>query len=333
MKELEQYMKDKVNEVVKNLDEIRFEDDNLNSMIRYCVTGGRRLRPTMVFLSCEAVGGNWRKSIPAATSIEVMHKFTLVHDDIIDEDEQRRGRITVHKRYGRKNAIILGDIVSGLSLNALDKPEFHDSPKTILRCYEVLSDTVNKLCEGEIKDLILNVRGDVDENEYFDMVCEKTAYLIESACRIGGIVGGGTKEEVECLSRFGKNFGIAFQIINDVNNLVMEDKDGKRRGSDLRQGKLTLMVLKIHSNSSLDEKKKLRTVLNKRDCSEKELDEVIQMLMENGSISYAINKAVEYANKAREEIAGVQDSESKELMLKLIDYIIIEDYWKENPET
>ena len=328
MKDLEQYIEDKVNEMTKILDGIKFEDEELNSMIKYCISGGRGLRSALVFLSCETVGGGWKKSVPAATAIELMHKFTLIHDDIIDEDEERRGRSTVHRLYGQKNAIILGDIMSTLSLNVLNKLDSHHTPKTIVSCYEVLSETLNKLCEGEIKDLILKVRDGVDENEYFDMVYEKTAYLIESACRVGSIVGSGTDEEMQVLSKFGRNFGMSFQIINDVNNLMMEKKYSKRRGSDLRQGKLTLMVLKTHLSGSMDERDRLHAVLNKKNCSDKHLDEVIEMLIKNGSIDYAMKKAKGYADKARACIADIQDSESKELLLNVVDHITTETYWK-----
>lgn len=330
MKELGDYMKDKVDEVVNNLDRIELGDSGLNSMIKYSVTGGRRLRPALVFLACESVGGGWRVSVPAATAIELMHKFTLVHDDIIDKDEQRRGRSTTHNLYGQKNAIILGDIVSALSLNVLNELDSNHKPETRIKCYEVLSDTLNKLCEGEMKDLIFKLREGVDENEYFDVIAGKTAFLIESACRIGGIMGGGTDEEIQSLSEFGGNFGIAFQIINDVNNLLMEEKSGKRRGSDLRQGKLTLIVIKTHLSGSVDEKEKLNTVLDKKECSDKDLDEVIEMLIENGSIDYAMSKAEEYANRAREALRDVKQSKSKELMLKLIDHIHSESYWREH---
>ena len=219
----------------------------------------KKVRPLSALFAAKVVGGNVEDALPAATAIELFHDFTLVHDDIMDLDELRRGFQTMHVKYGNSTAILVGDAMIGLAFQQLMK-----SPQQYLvRVANIFSEALVKVCEGQALDKEFETRDQVSTDEYIDMIAKKTAWLIQVSCSLGAICGGGTEEQIEQLTRFGYLLGLGFQIQDDLLDFVAdEEKLGKTVGSDFRMDKKTYVTLKyreiIQQDSQLREKYPLK---------------------------------------------------------------------------
>jgi len=202
---------------------------------------GKKVRPLMALFSALAVGGRAEQALPAATAIELFHDFTLIHDDIMDEDEKRRGFSTVHVKYDEGTAILTGDLLIGIAYQELMRsPEHAATPIT-----NIFTEALIKVCEGQALDKEFENRSDVTSEEYIDMIGKKTAWLIMIACSIGAICGGGTSDQIEALRSFGYDLGLGFQIQDDLLDFIAdEQKLGKQVGSDFRMDKKTYVALK-----------------------------------------------------------------------------------------
>ena len=220
------------------------EPEALYEPVRYVLAGGgKRVRPLLVLLAAEAFGGEAarRRAIPAALAVEVFHNFTLVHDDIMDEAPERRGRPSVHVRWDEPTAILAGDLLMGLSYDLLARVEGVDTAVLVRRFHEM----VLRLCEGQALDAAFERRGDVSVAEYLDMIGRKTGALLEAALEIGGLVGGAGEEGCAALRTAGRSLGCAFQIQDDLLDLTAEGPGwGKAIGGDLVVGKRTFLLLR-----------------------------------------------------------------------------------------
>jgi geranylgeranyl diphosphate synthase type I len=281
--------------------------------------GGKRLRPAVTMLACEAAGGDASKALPAAVAIELVHNFTLIHDDIMDQDSLRRGIPAVHTLWGCEGAILAGDTLYALSFEILSQLEA--SPEQITRCVHLLSAACVEICEGQWEDISFEQRESVSEAEYLQMVEKKTSVLYAAAARIGAILAGAGEDAVEALGEYGRLTGIGFQIYDDVLDLIMpEETLGKNRGSDLAEGKKTLII--THAQS-VGEK---IPIFGKKDASREEIEEAIQRLQECGSITYAQNKALEYVESGKNQLRRLPDTPAKQVLLQLADYMITRQY-------
>ncbi len=202
---------------------------------------GKKIRPLLVLSACEAVGGKPEDALPAAVAVELFHDFTLIHDDIMDQDELRRGLQTLHVKYGNPTAILVGDLLIGVAYKVLLR-----SPAAQLKpVLDIFTDTLVKVCEGQALDEEFEKRAEVRVEEYLDMIGKKTAWLIQTACALGAICGGGNPEQVQHLSRFGYAMGLAFQIQDDLLDFIADETMlGKKIGSDFRMDKKTYVLLK-----------------------------------------------------------------------------------------
>lgn len=216
---------------------------NLHEPIHYFLDdqSGKKIRPLLGVLSCDALGGNSEDAIAAATAIELFHDFTLIHDDIMDQDELRRGKPTIHVKWDSGTAILVGDALIGLSFQQLMRsPEKHLS-----RVAKIFSEALVKVCEGQALDKLFESMTDVSLDSYLDMIAKKTAWLFKVACEIGAILGDGSQKQVNLLSQYGYNLGLAFQIQDDLLDFVAdESKLGKKIGSDFKMDKKTYITLK-----------------------------------------------------------------------------------------
>ncbi|MGD0337494.1 MAG: polyprenyl synthetase family protein [Bacteroidota bacterium] len=202
--------------------------------------GGKRMRPMLVMLSCAAAGGDVRKSVYAAAALEILHTFTLVHDDIMDNALSRRGRATVHTRWNTNVAILVGDEFLALAYRSL----FRTEHKNIKRIAELFTEGVVEVCEGQGYDKEYESRNDVSFDEYRMMITKKTARLLAVGCEIGGILGGANERRCRALRKFGEHIGRAFQIQDDLLDIISDEKTfGKIIGGDLREGKKTFLLL------------------------------------------------------------------------------------------
>ena len=222
--------------------------------------GGKRVRSVLLILSCEAVGGTAAQALNAAAAVEILHNFTLVHDDIMDNADARRGRPTVHKKWSVNDALLVGDVLLGAAYETL-----LETPGSAHRTLAaVLTKGLLDVCEGQALDLEFEGRAEVSVKEYFRMIGKKTGSLIAAATELGGLVGGGTHGQVAALRRFGLRLGRAFQVRDDLLDVVGDPHDfGKTIGGDILEGKKTYLLLRAAERAEGDDRRLVGRVLRK----------------------------------------------------------------------
>lgn len=291
------------------------------AMKHYPLAGGKRLRPLIAYLVADAIAGNGELTIPFGAGLELVHNFTLVHDDIMDHADTRRGIKSVHKKYDVPTAILAGDALFALAFEEICKLKVDD---VLLRI--ILNDTavaVREVAEGQQMDMDFEQREDVQVNEYLTMVGKKTARLYFAACRVGALIARGSIDQIKAMGECGHYMGIGFQIWDDVLDLEGdEEKTGKPFGGDLKEGKRTLIVVHALNVLKGEERKDLLAVLGNQKASRRMLQDAIEMLNGCGAVSYAKNFALEYIREAREKTSVLPSSESKELLLELMDFLV-----------
>lgn len=281
--------------------------------------GGKRLRPSMLLIAAEASRGDPVALAPAAVSIELVHNFTLIHDDIMDNANIRRGRPAVHTLWGTSGAILAGDTLYSKAFQILGMTPV--DPRLVLASMDMLSGTCTAICEGQWLDLEFENRERVSEAEYMEMIEKKTGVLYGASAGMGAILSGASSEVVRGLDEFGRLTGMGFQIQDDVLDLTAPEKVlGKKRGGDLIEGKKTLIMIHAFDHGvRLD-------VFGKKDAMPEEIGRALEVLEKSGSIDYARSKAVELVEKGKRSLDVLPDSPAKSLLLKLADYMIRRKY-------
>ncbi len=294
--------------------------DELYRAMRHLLDGGgKRLRPTALLLAAEAVGGKPENLLPAALAVELVHNFTLIHDDIMDEADLRRGLTTVHKKWGTSRAIIAGDALFSKAFEILSCAKSESSQ--IVESIELLSKTSTDICEGQWMDMNFATRKDVTEEEYIRMVEKKTAVLFAAAVKMGAILSGANRDVSRALWDFGCRVGVGFQIYDDVIDLITpEEILGKAQGGDIIEGKRTLIVLHALSRGVVIE------ALGKSNATRSEVSAALLALKESGSIDYAMNKALNFVETGKSTLNILPDSEAKKILTGLADYMIARKY-------
>ncbi len=283
--------------------------------------GGKRFRPVMCILSCESVGGKAKSAIHTASIIELFHNFTLIHDDIEDDSEMRRGQPCIHKLYGIPITINSGDGLLLYTLRALETTD----PK--IRA--VLHNSFIQVLNGQGEELNWNMKKKqiVREQDYLKMVSMKTGALISAACETGGMLGRGTKKQIEALRAYGMAVGVAFQIQDDILNLTGEEKLYKKEiGGDVTEGKRTLMTIHTLNNAPKAEAKELLTILNSNTQDKGEISRVVEILSDNGSIDYAKEKARSMVKSSEKNLNVLPDNRSTRKLIKLADFLIEREF-------
>lgn len=209
---------------------------------RYVLSaGGKRIRAILVMLAAEAVGGDGRAAIDAGLGVEILHNFTLVHDDIMDSAATRRGRATVHTRWDEGTAILVGDVMIGLAYRGL----LHSPPHRAIEVLRAFTDGIVDVCKGQALDREYETRHDVTLDDYLHMIAMKTGRLVETAAEVGGVIGDGTAEQIEGLRSYARHIGLAFQIQDDLLDITAEEAEfGKRIGGDVMEGKKTYLLVR-----------------------------------------------------------------------------------------
>ncbi len=290
------------------------EPKGLYSAARHLLkAGGKRLRPVIALLVAEALGKDYRRILPAAVSIEVIHNFTLVHDDIMDRDEMRRGVPTVHRVYGEATAILAGDTLFAEAFKIMTRSDV--DAENLRRGVELVADVCVKICEGQYMDMSFEEREMISEEEYLEMVKLKTGVLIAASSSLPAILFGESEDVVEALWNYGLNSGIGFQINDDVIDVIGVDT-GKDWGSDILKGKKTLIVIKAFEKGV-----RLKT-FGKGKAEEEDIREDVEKLKACGAIEYAKNKAEEYVREAKKCLDVLEDSEAKDVLIELADYFV-----------
>ncbi len=291
--------------------------------------GGKRLRPCLVMVSCEAVGGKSKDAIEAAAALELLHNFTLIHDDIMDHDEFRRNVKTVHMIWGEPIAIIAGDALFAKVFEALtgNVRRLKLDKASAVEVFDTVSKASFEVCSGQAKDMLLAKSKSVKEAEFLDMISGKTGALTEASTKIGAILGKGTARQVKALANYGRLLGVAFQIRDDVLGVTgQKSKFGKPIGSDIREGKRTLIAIRALSIVKGLEKKTLLRVLGNENSSGSEIKAAIEILRKSGSIDYASRKSEELVSKAKSQLNVLPDSDAKEVLVKIADFVVKREF-------
>ncbi len=302
----------------------------------YSLRAGKRLRSGLCFLSCEMFGGDEQKAIPTACAMELMHNFLLVHDDIQDGSELRRGKPTLHTLYGVEAAINAGDGLFAKTWEALGANKRVLGATKAFKVFGEFARICSFTVEGQALELawVRNRNWVVSEKDYYRLAELKTAhYTTTSPLRLGAIVAGVPSRDINAFNKFGRSFGIAFQIQDDLLNLIGEEgKYGKEIGGDVFEGKRTLALLHLFKKSKPKEREQLEGIMNKQ-RTEKTADDVkfvLEKMREKGSIDYGKQKARQFALEAKnyfaKKFAHVSDNEGKRSIEALIDFVVDREY-------
>lgn len=285
------------------------------------LAGGKRFRPFLTMVSCESVSGDPEKALPLAAGLELIHNFTLVHDDIMDHSVLRRNLPAVHVKFGEPAAILAGDMLFAKAFEAvlstsLDFPIFKQLQQGFIDC-------IIAICEGQQLDMEFEVRKTVTEQEYLEMISKKTGALFELSAKGGGLVGGGNPKEVAALQTYGMTLGLAFQIWDDYLDMSSTKSTlGKDIGNDIRNGKKTLIAVHSLTHATGKQKKLLDDCFGNRDASEHDIAMVYDLFQELGSVAYAHQRAMQFVSQAKEAISVLEQSTAKDLLHQLIEYTI-----------
>jgi len=284
--------------------------------IRHVIeAGGKRIRPTLCLLACETVGGDPKRALPTAAAVELIHTFTLIHDDIMDEDLVRRGRPTVAAIWGNPIAITAGDGLFALAFGAIARNAHVPgvSTETVVQILQRASETCLGLCQGQTMDLLLEEDETATVEGYLEMIRLKTGVLLEFALEAGALLGGGTARQVEAIRRFGAPLGMAFQIKDDLLNLTgTEAVLGKPRGSDIARGKRTLMVVHALDHLPRPDGRRLRTLLDQPEhkTGGAEVEEALALMESAGSLRHAETVADGLIDEAKKALRSLPDTEA-----------------------
>lgn len=322
------YLKKKSEIIDTTINELLPEDikpkDLAESSRHLIEAGGKRVRPVLTLTACEAVGGEPEDVVESAAALELLHTFTLVHDDIMDKDDFRRGVKTVHEVWDEPLAIITGDALFAKVFEAISKnARSRDiSADKMIQLFETISQASFEVCQGQALDMDFEKRDKVSKAEYTEMVEKKTGALIKTSTKVGGLLGGGSQEEVEALTEYGRLMGIAFQVQDDLLGIAgEEDKAGKPIGSDIREGKWTFLAIQAYENSSPDQKEELLNILHENGSKE-ETERIIDIFEETGAIDFAKKRSRELIDEAKNQLEVLPDTKSKKFLLKLADFSI-----------
>ncbi len=290
------------------------------AMMHLILGGGKRMRATLPWLVGRAVGDTHSGLLDIGAAIETIHNFTLVHDDIMDDDEIRRGRNAVHIEYDMPTAINAGDAMLAIAFERLVMSaniELHDIPSLVNR----IAWMVRRVSEGQQLDIEFETRERVSEDEYIEMIEGKTAVMFQICAELGARVAGADDEVIECLAEWGRSVGLCFQLMDDLIDVLSDSATlGKPTGSDVAQGKQTLMVIHALSQPDSEAKSRLLSVLGKcEDATESMVQDGIAALNELGSIAYARERANEYHQHAHACLDRLPDGPAMLALRELTD--------------
>jgi len=277
---------------------------------------GKRIRPALLLLCSKLLGYKGKENILMSAIVETIHTASLIHDDIIDNSKIRRGKETIHTRWGANITVLLGDYLYikavGLSLGSTHK-----------QIIQILTDTSVQMIEGELNEYYLSGNLDVEEESYLDIINKKTASLFSSSCRIGAILANSSKKEEQDLAEFGANLGMSFQIIDDLLDFTGDEKIlGKPVLSDLNEGRVTLPVIYTLKNDNYMNRKLLTSFLKEKNGSKKYKKEISEIIQSNGALQYTQTKAREFSLKSKEIIRQFPQSIYRETLTLFPDLIL-----------
>lgn len=285
--------------------------------------GGKRLRPLLLILTTRLCGSSRPAAIVAAAAVEFIHTATLLHDDVLDGADLRRGKKAVRAIWGNHASILMGDYLYSLAVRMAVELKNQEVNKT-------LSETCKRMVEGEALQLSRNGDIRVSEADYLRIIRNKTAALIEASCRLGGIVSGASPATMRAIGRFGSHLGVAFQVADDTLDYSARNETiGKSRGRDLLEGKVTLPLLHLLEHCRPAERVRINRIFKangSRQPAGSATDEVVAMMHRYGSLDYTLSRAGAFVERAKAELAPFPDSPAKRALCVVADYVIARDH-------
>lgn len=316
LKEVTEPVRDHLN-VFRNFfkDEIRSDVFLLDQIIHYLLRQkGKEIRPTLVFMTARMFGTVDNRSFVAATMIELLHTATLIHDDVVDEADKRRGFLSINKIWRNKAGVLLGDfLLSKGLLIALDHKEY--------QLLHVLSDAVREMSEGELRQLKTSNLFNMTEDRYFQIISEKTASLISACCQCGAIATTDNDDVIEGMKKVGLNIGIAFQIKDDLFDYGLADV-GKPTRNDIQERKVTLPLIYAMDNASKLEKLNVRRLMKKRKKTQKEIDKIVKFVHDHEGLALAEKKMISFAENALQTLESLPVQQGYDDFRALVEFII-----------
>jgi len=278
--------------------------------------GGKRLRPLIAMLACSAAGGDPDDAVQYGAALELLHTFTLVHDDIMDDDDMRRGQRSVHREYDEATAILAGDTLFAMAFEIATAAHLPaDVERQLAHNIAVMA---REICEGQQLDMGFEQRDTVSQDMFLTMIEKKTAKLFEHAALGGAVIGNGTREEQEALRRYGHALGMAFQIWDDCLDVIGADI-GKPVGSDIREGKKTLMY--IHAREHADGDAWLQHYGNHR-ASQENIENIVETFQACGAVDHATDTARRYADEAARCLEILPESDARQQLAELASFAV-----------
>ena len=279
--------------------------------------GGKRLRPILTLTTSKMCGYNEDMHINLAAAVELMHTATLLHDDVVDDSDLRRGKSTSHIVWDNKSSILVGDFLLGKAFQLMVETKSID-------CLKNLSNASAKIAEGEVMQLIASDNIKTTEDRYMGIIEAKTAELFSTACVVSALITKSKDEEINALTSFGKNLGIAFQLKDDALDYIGNKNSlGKNTGNDFLEGKVTLPVILAYRRGNNKERKFFEDIFNNRIRNNDLLKKAIKIINHYGTIEDTLSKAYQHGRVAKDALAIFPDTEFKDALMKLVDFSII----------
>lgn len=309
------------------------EPRNLYDPVNYIMTlGGKRIRPSLALMSCHLFGSDPVRALDAAMAVEMFHNFTLIHDDIMDRAELRRGKMTVHKKWDLNSGILSGDVLMILSYRQLETY----SPELYHKLMTLFNKTAIQVCEGQQMDMDFEERTQVEAQEYFKMIEYKTAVLVGCALAMGAVIGGASESDQEAIYDFGVNLGLAFQLQDDYLDSFGDTDFGKRIGGDILERKKTFLYIRALELANEDDKKALLGhytgaveraqdhIENGHSANEVRIEEVTRIFQRYGADAMLLNEIRVLTEKALHMIDGLSIEESGKNLLREFSNLLME---------
>jgi octaprenyl-diphosphate synthase len=279
-------------------------------------SGGKRLRPMLTIASSLLFGYKGDNHIRLATSVEFLHTATLLHDDVVDESDLRRGRSTARMIWGNQASVLVGDFLLGQAFRMMVEVGS-------LEALDVLSSAACVIAEGEVLQLSVSKNMETTEDDYLSVIRAKTAALFAAAAEVGPIVANASKADRNALKSYGTNLGLAFQLVDDALDYGGKAADlGKNVGDDFREGKITLPVILSYRRGTEDERAFWRDAVEGGNSSDANLEKALGLITKYGALSDTIGRAVHYGTIARDALAPLPDTPWKSALLEVIDFCI-----------
>lgn len=336
-KEIEAYF-DRVIKETKKQDSVITEA--VRHVKKITLAGGKRIRPALMYFGYVGSGGKDKeRMLKTSASIELIHMFLLIHDDVIDRDFERHGKETLNSRYskigrrffpdkdpvhfGNSMALIVGDMIAALGNQIIFESGFNE--KLVMKALSNLQSIISCTVVGEAKDFYIEYKGRATEKEVMEMYEYKTAkYTIEGPLHLGAVLGGANEKILLEISDYSVPVGIAFQIQDDILGVFGDEKKlGKKVGSDIEEGKLTILVTKAREKGTREQKKKLNEILGKRNLSKNDIEVFRSIIRETGALDYASGKAMKLIEEGKKALLRMEvRKETKDFLLGMADYMI-----------